>query len=137
MKLIKRDNEKDEKERKLAEEEEQKIDKKKKARSSFARRNKPLSNLNKGKLTTQYRFEISRKAFYNVIKEITYACFPNDSYKYNREALNALQFASEDYLVGLFEDSYLCALHAKRVTLMKKDMILAKRIRGNCYGYKI
>ena len=34
------------------------------------------------------------------------------------------------YLVGLFEDSNLCAIHASRVTIMKKDIDLARRIRG-------
>ena len=34
------------------------------------------------------------------------------------------------YLVGLFEDSNLCAIHANRVTVMKKDLELARRIRG-------
>ena len=42
----------------------------------------------------------------------------------------ALQEASEAYLVGLFEDANLCAIHAKRVTLMPKDIQLARRIRG-------
>jgi histone H3 len=43
----------------------------------------------------------------------------------------ALQEAAECYLTGLFEDSYLCAIHANRVTLMRKDMQLARRIRGD------
>ena len=38
--------------------------------------------------------------------------------------------ASETYLVGLFEDTNLCAIHAKRVTIMPKDIQLARRIRG-------
>ena len=38
--------------------------------------------------------------------------------------------ATEAYLVGLFEDTNLCAIHAKRVTIMPKDMQLARRIRG-------
>ncbi|CBY18905.1 unnamed protein product [Oikopleura dioica] len=38
--------------------------------------------------------------------------------------------ASEAYLVGLFEDTNLCAIHAKRVTIMPKDIQLARRIRG-------
>ena len=42
----------------------------------------------------------------------------------------ALQEASEAYMVGLFADSNLCAIHAKRVTVMPKDMQLARRIRG-------
>jgi histone H3 len=32
--------------------------------------------------------------------------------------------------VGLFEDTQLCAIHAKRVTIMPKDMLLARRLRG-------
>ena len=45
-------------------------------------------------------------------------------------ALGALQEASECYLVGLFEDANLCPIHARRVTIMPKDMQLARRIRG-------
>ena len=44
--------------------------------------------------------------------------------------LFSLQEASEAYLVGLFEDTNLCAIHAKRVTIMPKDIQLARRIRG-------
>ncbi len=45
-------------------------------------------------------------------------------------AMEALQEVSEAYLVGLFEDANLCAIHAKRVTIMPKDIQLARRIRG-------
>jgi len=45
-------------------------------------------------------------------------------------ALEALQEAAEGYLVGLFEDTNLCAIHANRVTIKPKDMALARRIRG-------
>jgi len=45
-------------------------------------------------------------------------------------ALGALQEAAEAYLVGLFESSNLCAIHAKRVTIMPKDIQLARRLRG-------
>ena len=48
-------------------------------------------------------------------------------------AVLALQTASESYLVGLFEDAKLCAIHAHRVTVMKKDIDLARRIRGERY----
>ena len=41
-----------------------------------------------------------------------------------------IQEASEAYLVGLFEDTNLCAIHAKRVTIMPKDLQLARRLRG-------
>lgn len=50
-------------------------------------------------------------------------------YKYI-DFLHSLQEASEAYLVGLFEDTNLCAIHAKRVTIMPKDIQLARRIRG-------
>lgn len=38
--------------------------------------------------------------------------------------------AAEAYLVGVFEDANICAIHAKRVTIMPKDIHLARRIRG-------
>ena len=50
--------------------------------------------------------------------------------RFQSTALLALQEASEAYLVSLFEDTNLCAIHAKRVTIMPKDMQLARRIRG-------
>ena len=45
-------------------------------------------------------------------------------------AIEALQEAAEAYLVRLFDDANLCALHARRITLMAKDIQLARRIRG-------
>ena len=51
--------------------------------------------------------------------------------RFQSTALAALQEASEAYLVGVFEDTNLCAIHANRVTVMKKDMDLARRIRGD------
>jgi len=50
--------------------------------------------------------------------------------RFQSTAILCLQEASEAYLVSLFEDTNLCALHAKRVTIMKHDMMLARRIRG-------
>ena len=52
------------------------------------------------------------------------------SYRWRQEAIGALQEASEAFLVGLFEDTNLCAIHANRVTIMRKDLQLAIRIRG-------
>jgi len=51
--------------------------------------------------------------------------------RFQSHAIMALQEASEAYLVDLFEDTNLCAIHAKRVTIMVKDMQLARRIRGD------
>ena len=50
--------------------------------------------------------------------------------RFQSVAIMALQEASEAYLVGLFEDSNLCTIHTKRVTIMPKDIQLARRIRG-------
>ena len=50
--------------------------------------------------------------------------------RFQSAAIMALQEASEAYLVGLFEDSNLCAIHAKQVTIMPKDIQLARRIHG-------
>jgi len=50
--------------------------------------------------------------------------------RWQSTAVLALQEASEAYLVGLFEDTNLCAIHAHRTTIMPKDMQLARRIRG-------
>merc|ERR1719455_17574 len=50
--------------------------------------------------------------------------------RFQSSAVLALQEAAEAYMVGLFEDTNLCAIHAKRVTIMPKDMQLARRIRG-------
>ena len=50
--------------------------------------------------------------------------------RFQTDAIKALQESCEAYLVGLFEDTNLCAIHAKRVTIMPKDIHLARRIRG-------
>ena len=50
--------------------------------------------------------------------------------RFQSAAVMALQEAAEAYLVGLFEDTNLCTIHAKRVTIMPKDIQLARRIRG-------
>ncbi|CAG8588155.1 7090_t:CDS:2 [Funneliformis mosseae] len=50
--------------------------------------------------------------------------------RWQSAAILALQEATEAYLVHLFEDANLCAIHAKRITIMQKDIQLARRIRG-------
>ena len=49
--------------------------------------------------------------------------------RFQADAILALQEMAEAYMVGLFEDANLCAIHAKRVTIRKSDLILARRIR--------
>ena len=81
------------------------------------------------------RVDIPRKAFTRLVYDITKTYFPNGDYRFSLRGIAALHVASEDYLVGLFEDSQLCALHAKRITLMKKDMTLARKLRGDFQKY--
>lgn len=50
--------------------------------------------------------------------------------RFQASAIMALQEASESYLVGLLEDANLCAIHSKRVTVMPRDLQLARRLRG-------
>ena len=70
-----------------------------------------------------------RKApFQRLVREIAQD-FKNDL-RFQHNAVAALQEASEAYLVGLFEDTNLCTIHAKRVTIFPRDMQLARRIRG-------
>jgi histone H3/H4 len=70
---------------------------------------------------------IRRLPFQRIVREIAQS---KGEFRFQASAILALQEASEAYLTGLFEDTNLCALHAKRVTIMPKDMQLARRIRG-------
>ncbi|KAL3765734.1 hypothetical protein ACHAWU_009702 [Discostella pseudostelligera] len=71
---------------------------------------------------------IRKAPFQRLVREIAQD-FKTDL-RFQSTAVLALQEASEAYLVGLFEDTNLCAIHAKRVTIMPKDIQLARRIRG-------
>ena len=71
---------------------------------------------------------IRKLPFQRLVREIAQD-FKTDL-RFQSSAVVALQEASEAYLVGLFEDTNLCAIHAKRVTIMPKDIQLARRIRG-------
>jgi len=71
---------------------------------------------------------IRKLPFQRLVREI--ATDYKSDLRFQSQAVLALQEASEAYLVGLFEDTNLCAIHAKRVTIMPKDIQLARRIRG-------
>jgi histone H3 len=71
---------------------------------------------------------IRKLPFQRLVREIAQE-FKTDL-RFQSTAILALQEAAEAYLVGLFEDTNLCAIHAKRVTIMIKDIHLARRIRG-------
>ncbi|CAM0877077.1 unnamed protein product [Alopecurus aequalis] len=68
---------------------------------------------------------IRKLPFQRLVREIA-----QSDLRFQSHAVLALQEAAEAYLVGLFEDTNLCAVHAKRVTIMSKDVYLARRIRG-------
>ena len=76
-----------------------------------------------------YDLLIRKLPFQRTVREIMQEeC--NKSYRFQASALAALQEASEDYLVRLFEDTNICAIHARRVTILPKDIQLARRLRG-------
>jgi histone H3 len=72
-------------------------------------------------------FLIRKAPFQRLVREITQG--HKGDLRFQSSALGASQEASEAYLVGLFEDTNLCAIHAKRVTIMLKDIQLTRRIR--------
>ena len=71
---------------------------------------------------------IRKRPFQLLVREISQD-FKSDV-RFQAKALLALQEASEAYVIQLFEDTLLCSVHAKRVTIFPKDMQLARRIRG-------
>ncbi|KAI0480791.1 histone-fold-containing protein [Xylariaceae sp. FL0804] len=69
--------------------------------------------------------------FSRLVREIALDMRPaGEDFRWQSQAIMALQEAAEAFLVHLFEDTNLCAIHAKRVTIMQKDIQLARRIRG-------
>ena len=71
---------------------------------------------------------IRKLPFHRLVREIAQD-FKSDL-RFQSMALLALQEGTEAYLVDLFADTNLCAIHAQRQTIMVKDMHLARRIRG-------
>ena len=107
-----------------------------------ARRNAPRHRPGQAALRDIRQYQASteplihRAAFQRIAREIFTDVTDNRRYwafsapRFQASALLALQVAAEAYLIGLFEETHLCALHAKRATIMPKDMQLARRIRG-------
>ena len=71
---------------------------------------------------------LKKAPFQRLVREISQDI--KHDLRFQSSAVLALQEASEAYLVGMFEDTQLCAVHAKRVTIMVRDVQLARRIRG-------
>lgn len=73
---------------------------------------------------------IPKICFQRLVRELSQKVTNNTfDFKYQASALYALQEAAEAYLCSLFEDTNLCACHARRVTILPRDMALALRIR--------
>lgn len=95
----------------------------------------PLSNIGEKALKEIRAYQSStdlllrRLPFARLVRELQLE-ITNEAYRWQGTAILALQEAAEAHLVSLFEDSNLCAIHGKRVTVMPKDMQLARRIRG-------
>ena len=73
---------------------------------------------------------IARLPFQRLVREITQDMCRD--VRFRAKALLAIQEAAEAYLVKHFEDANLCAIHAKRTTILPRDMQLARRLRGGC-----
>ena len=71
---------------------------------------------------------IQKLAFQRVVREIAQDI--KTDLQFQSAAVLCLQEATEAYLVRLLDDANLCAIHARRVTIMPKDIQLARRIRG-------
>ncbi|KAL2217139.1 putative histone H3 variant [Thermoascus aurantiacus ATCC 26904] len=80
-----------------------------------------------------YDLLLRKLPFARLVREVALDLLPAEvgaELRWQSHAIQALQEAAEAFLVHLFEDTNLCALHAKRVTIMQKDIQLARRIRG-------
>lgn len=74
-------------------------------------------------------FLIPKFPFAKLIRDVLIE-YGESAYRIQPEALQALQEAAETYLVQYFEDSYACTLHARRCTLVPRDMALIQHLRG-------
>ncbi|KXN69709.1 histone cluster 2, H3c2-like protein [Conidiobolus coronatus NRRL 28638] len=74
---------------------------------------------------------VPKLPFQRLIREIIHKI--NAEIRVQRSAVDILHEMTEDYIVKLFQDANLCVLHAGRVTVMPKDLILAQKIRVTAY----
>jgi len=81
--------------------------------------------------TSSTELLIRKLPFQRLVREVADSIQPG--FRFQSSAILALQESTEAYLVELFQDTNLCAIHAKRLTIMPKDIQLARRIRGERY----
>lgn len=77
---------------------------------------------------------IRKAPFQRLVREVTESVSDTKDKRWQVAAVAALQEAAEAFLVSMLEDSNICAIHAGRVTIMPKDMQLARRLRGERVG---
>ena len=75
-----------------------------------------------------HKLLISKGEFEKCVGSIVYKSYPHNV-KFQQSAINVLQEGVESYLVSLFEDSNLCAIHNRRVNICPKDIQIAMHIR--------
>ena len=78
---------------------------------------------------------LRKEPFRRTVREIAEQELGKLNLRFAEGAMLALQEAAEAHLVELFENTNLCAIHAKRITIQPKDMQLARRIRGDDIKY--
>jgi len=71
---------------------------------------------------------IRKAPFQRMVRAVANA--QKDGLRWQSAAVSAMQEATEAYIIGVLSDSNLCALHARRVTVMPRDIHLARRLRG-------
>eukprot|EP00796_Vickermania_ingenoplastis_P005201 gene5201-biopygen10167 len=71
---------------------------------------------------------IQRAPFQRLVREVSGA--QKEGLRFQSSAILAIQEATESYIVSLLADTNLAAIHAKRVTVMPRDLQLALRLRG-------
>ena len=76
-------------------------------------------------------FLIRRLPFQRLVREVAERYNRQGTLRFQGAAVEAIQEAAEAYLVSLFDDSNLCALHTNKVTVQVKDLQLARRLRGD------
>ena len=93
---------------------------------------KALKEIRKYQKTVDLSFK--KLPFSRLVREISQDLPGKSKVRWQRRAIDALQDASEAYIIDLMNDANLCAIHAKRVTIMVKDMHLARRLRGEFFN---
>ncbi|CAD8067883.1 unnamed protein product [Paramecium sonneborni] len=72
---------------------------------------------------------IRKLPFQRLVREL--AGFSEKEMRFQSSAILALQEATEAFIVNMLEDSVICAHHARRITVMQRDINLARRIRAD------